>query len=80
MRGISSGTSVPAPERFDADPEPTFYFDADPEPTFYFDVDPEPTFYFDTDPAKLQSSTVIDKKTRILLFGMRRDEINGMRD
>ena len=31
MRGISSGTSVPAPERFDADPEPTFYVDADPD-------------------------------------------------
>ena len=28
----SSGTSVADPERYVADPDPTFYFDADPEP------------------------------------------------
>ena len=38
------------PERFDADPEPTFHTDADPEPTFQTDADPEPTFHTDANP------------------------------
>ena len=35
-------TSVADPERFDADPDPTFPADADPDPTFPADADPDP--------------------------------------
>ena len=42
--------SVADPERFDADPDPTYYIDADPDPTYYIDADPDPTFYIDADP------------------------------
>ena len=32
--------TVADPERFDADPDPTFHADADPDPTFHADADP----------------------------------------
>ena len=35
-------TSVADPERFYADPDPTFHVDADPDPTFHVDADPDP--------------------------------------
>ncbi len=52
-------------QRFNADPDPTFYFVADPDyPIFFFDADPDPTFYFnaglDPDPT-LKLGQVNDK-------------------
>ena len=38
--------SVADTERFDADPDPTFYVDADPDPTLYVDADSDPKFEF----------------------------------
>ena len=33
------------PERFDAEPDPTFYADADPDPIFHADAHPDPNYF-----------------------------------